>query len=331
MSSLIYIECKESTETSPIAFFESFYTLNKIKEAKESYISMIPKPVNKENPYDPNDFWNSFSFDVDEKKKTFTVKYYEEEYDDEGLVVNLLSKINLHSFESELEKLFREQFYISTRLLRNKIEKFNKDELSKKSVLEYLSDKTRFFLKAIDDIKTNVKPEKLNKVYTRPYKSLIVFFYRHYDYLMPSQHSDKRISVILKELPKNIELYKPVTLSVDIIDAIINLKKTNKYNVFPFSDPKLVHKNLSYFFNKQFDLIKPPICFPSNIVAANYLIAKLAFYLGYTRPEIQKANIFKLDTNNFNADLCNKDYSRFGSNNITLKYLIDSMFYKHLS
>lgn len=325
MTSLINIQCKDSTEKSPCAFFENFYSQKKFSEAKAGFISIMP------NPNDPNDFWNSYACNIDKKKETFSVEYYEEEYDEEGLVINLLSKINRHSFEAELEKLFEEQFKISTRLLHNKIDKIKTRELSKKTVAEYLSEKTRIFLNAIDDIQTNVKPKKLHKFYTRPYKSLVVFFYRYFSHLMPSQHSDNRISVILKESPKNIELYKPATLSVGIIDSIIRLKDSKNIHVFPFHDPKLASENLLHFYNRQPELIKSQIWFPTNIGAANYLIAKLASYLGYTRPSIQKANIFKLGAGNFIADLCDKDCYRFGSANSSLKYSIDSMFDSHLS
>jgi hypothetical protein len=325
MTSLIKIQCKDSTEKNPCAFFENFYSQNKFSEAKAAFISIMP------NPNDPNDFWNSYACNIDKKKETFSVEYYEEEYNEEGLIINLLSKINIYSFEAELEKLFEEQFKISTRLLHNKIDKIRTKELSKKTVAEYLSEKTRFFLNAIDDIQRNVKPKKLHKIYTRPFKSLVVFLYRYFSDLMPNQHCDHRISVILKESPKSIELYKPANLSVEIIDSIIRLKDSKNVPVFPFHDPKLVSENLLHFYNRQPELIKSQIWFSTNIGAANYLIAKLAYYWGFTRPIIEDANIFKLGQSKFIADLCDREYYRFGSANSSLKDSIDFMLDRHLS
>lgn len=327
MSSLIHIECKNSTEKSPIAYFEDFFSNRnaKLKDAMNSFEKQYP------NPQDPKDQWNRFPTSVNKIKKTITVDYLIEEFTDEDVPPLERWETVIYSFEGELEKLFRDEFINSAGLIRKKIKSINSGKIKKKTGVEFLSKATDFLLKAIDHIDNSVKPRKIADICARPYCSLIAFFYNHFPDLMPLPQIDPRIGKLFKNHPKHAHLYVKTTLSVKIIEDIFTIKDAKSILVFQFHSINDTKVQLIHFFNGEFNLITSPITFSQNLVAANYLIAKLAIYLGYTRPKIEKANIFKLGKSNFIASLCDKDFQRLHKTNRSLYYILENMFENHLS
>lgn len=327
MSSLIHIECKKSTEKSPIAYFENFFSnLNtKLNDAMNSFEDQYP------NPLDPKDQWNSYPTSFNKKKKTITVDYLIEEITDVDLPPVERWETVIYSFEGELEKLFKDEFIISAGFIRNKIESINSGKIKKKTGVEFLSKATIFLLNAINNINNSVKSRKIADICARPCCSLIAFFYTHFPNLMPLSPIDPRIGKLFKNHPKHAHLYAKTSLSVKIIDDIFTLKDAKGIPVFQFHSISETKVKLIHFFNGDFNLIKNPITFSQNLVAANYLIAKFAIYLGYTRPQIQKAKIFKLGITNFIASLCDRDYDRLPKVNRSLYYILEDLFENHLS
>ncbi len=283
------------------------------------------------NPLDPQDQWNSFPTSYNKKKKIITVDYLIEEFTDVDVPPLERWETVIYSFEGELEKLFRDEFIISVGLLRKKIESINSGKIKKKTVVEFLSKATIFLLNTISKINHSVKSRKIADVCVRPYLSLIAFLYRHFSDLMPLQKADPRIGELLKDHPKHGGLYEKTKLSVDIIDDILALRDVKGHLIFQFHSESETRETLIHFFNKEIHLISKPITFSRNLGAANYLIAKLVFYLGYTRPEIEGKKIFYLGATKFIADLCDRDYSRLINTNRNSHYILEKMFEKHIS
>ena len=315
MNSLIDLECTKSTEKSPIAFFISFYKAEKIKEAKESFLKILPNPLEETDP------WNSFCTKVNLKKLEFSVEYFEEEIADNGLTIQRILKIHIYSLKGELEKIFRNQFKISTALFENKI-KINEQKTDQqlKDNREYLGDKIKELLLIYDKLDGNPNYRECLSECKRPIESLIRFIYKKFQEIAPDQRISKQIGKILKSSDKSKEFYQPFILSRDVIKKIIKLKDHKGMIIFPFHDNEYAQKQLEYFFDNTFFKIKPQIHFQESAAAANFLISQLAYYLGYTLSDIQEAKIFKIKTGLFIAENCTKENSRLlvRNNNLLL-------------
>jgi hypothetical protein len=291
MNSLIDLECTKSTEKSPIAFFISFYKAEKIKEAKESFLKILPNPLEETDP------WNSFCTKVNLKKLEFSVEYFDEEIADDGLSIQRTPKIQNYSLKGEL-----------------------KTDQQLKDNREYLGDKVKELLLIYDKLDGNPIYRECLSECKGPIESLIRFIYKKFPEIAPDQRISKQLGKILKSSDKSKEFYQPYILSRDVIKKIIELKDHKGMTIFPFHDNEYAQKQLEYFFDNTFFKIKPAIHFQESAAAANFLISQLAYYLGYTLSDIQEAKIFKIKTGPFIAENCTKENSRlrFRNNNLLL-------------
>jgi hypothetical protein len=328
--SLIYVNATQSSQLSPIAFFESFIKKNLIIEAKADFLSKFP------NPEDEFDYWSRFTVEVDLINERFTVDYQIEKIIDEYNVQREWKTIE-YSLETELAKLFKTEYEKSKILLLEKFGIFNEGTLSKntgadtKNLRESLKDIRHKLLKCLEILSTNNYPDSLSRTIEKPIQWLVLFLYDRFSSILPKAEMNSKILEIVSHSNKLKERLDLTVLKPDTAEIFSRLKDKTGENIIVFKNPVEDLLNFTLFCNVNLNEIKKPIGFKNNFGAVNYLIGKLSKKLSLNRSKIEKLNIVKLGKYNFIADSCNTDYSRFPKINKEWADLIDDTFENCLS
>lgn len=318
------INVKESSKTSPFAFFIDFFDKNLIVKARKTFLANLP------NLEDENDYWISKCSAVDKQKEMFILEFSEENFDKENNIFKNDQVTVIVSFKSEIEDLFKKEYYISKRLIQEKFPQTGDNKINTKNSKEYVHD---FFMKAIliiNLIETNPIYVNYTSECLRPFYAIIRFIYTKFPDLAPDRKIDPCINEILKSSVTTENLYSPINLNREILEKILTLTDLKGKLIFEVKDIKETRIKLNNFFDHNFDKIASPIEITSKPGPANYIIAILSKYLGYTRPEIEKKKIFKIGKFLFLANPCNLEFSRLNKRKPDLALKINLVFSKSL-
>jgi hypothetical protein len=319
------LNAKESSKKSPFEFFIDFYKRNLIELARDSFLDQLP------NLNDENDYWISNCSEVNKQKEFFILEFSEEQFDDNNNFIGFNHISVTISFKNELEKLFTKEYFISKRLIQEKITCAGDDKSNTKSLKEYIRD---FFAKAISIINLiETSPIYVNYVNEclQPFYEIIRLFYNDFFDFAPNQEIDPCIKKILQSSLTTQNLYVPNILDRNIIEKILALTDLKGKLVFKVKNIRDARVSLNYLLDKDFDKINHPIEIISNFGTANFIIATLIYYLGYTRKEIEKKKIFKIGKSFFLAKPCDTEFSRINKYKPDLALKVNLVFRNSLS
>jgi hypothetical protein len=319
MRSIISIGTINSTEPSPLRFFEKFYNKQGLQLAYDYYLKQMPI-LN-----DPDSEWNKFPVTLDLENKKWLVEYQIETSFDELLGPTYDYFIREYTFENELQNLLEYEFYISKGLFNKKILE-SKDDKRKKDLIRNFIHKC---LEVIDSIESS-ELRQYNKILSRPIRSLIRFVYLNFIDFAPHQKIDKRIGEALKERESSRDLYVSNQLAPELAAAVFNIKDNLGNPVIEYFD-ETDFENLKLFFNKNFSAIRSnPIRLVGEVGIVNYFLVKIILISGLQLSDVQKQMMFKINGSNFFANYASNDKYRVSFRKEYIKLQIDRVISLHV-
>ncbi len=318
MRSIIAIDTINSTATSPLRFFEKFYTKEGLQIAYDFYLNQMPSND------DPDSEWNRFPITVDFENKKWSVEYQIETSYDEYNGPTYDSLIREYTFENELQHLLEIEFYISKGIFSKKILESSGDKSKKDLVRSFIYK----CLKILDTVNTG----GLNKyadVLSRPIKSLIRFVYLNFIEVAPNQKIDKRIGESLKEKESSRDVYESTGLTPDLAIEILKIKDNIGNSVIDYFDESDLEK-LKLFFSKDFSTIKKnPIRLCGEVGIVSYFLFKIILISGIRLIDAQEQKMFKINGSNFYANYASNEKYRISFRNEYIMFQIDRVISEH--
>jgi hypothetical protein len=318
MSSIISIDIANSTETSPLKFFEKFYTEESIKLAYANYLQQMPDLNN------PDDQWVRFPVEIDTENKTWTIEFTVETSYDEYSAPSYQTYIKEFSFKNELEKLLRDNFFISRNTIAKKIDESTSTKSQKDTIRNFIK-KCLLILDVIESGKWIID----SNIFSRPIRSLIRFCYVNFNDIAPSQKIDGRIGDILKEKESSKNLYESTGLLPSLADNIQNIKDSIGNPLINYVDETDLDK-LKLFLNKNFSTIKGnPIRLIGAVGVVNYFLSRIILLSGLKLKDAAKYKMFSINHESFFANYASTDKYRIGLRNELVMLQIDEAIMAH--
>jgi hypothetical protein len=296
--------CKISTKISPVAFFDSFFTENKIVEAKNRFIDEFPDRDN------PDQLYASCLSYVSSSKLEYHLEFTIENYDPETLFFEIIPVTKIVSFSNELEALFRSQYYTSKDLMKDKFDDARGKGITTKSKREAIRKIITKVISCYTHIENNTEYLDYKNECIRPLSALIALIYREYIILAPAQHYFPQVEPILKFYPKHADLYEGSQLKSEVIDAMFQ-KKVSGF-IFQSHFPEKDISDLKLFIgNGNHKGIKRHVKLYGEVGKINFTIATLLLYAKISRPNLEELNFLFINDIKFIARTCDKEYSRY--------------------
>lgn len=318
MRSIITTNISSSTVTSPLKFFEKFYTKQALQLAFESFLNQMP------NLNDPDSEWHKFPLSIDVENKKWSVEYQVEISYDEHSGPTYESLIREYTFETELLNLIKEEFFISKEILKKKIIDSTGDKRKK--------DLARTFiykcLGILDSLNLN-EFNQFTEFLSRPIRSLVRFLYVNFYSIAPDQKIDKRIGEILKERESSRDIYESTGLHPDLAIEVLKIKDNHGYSVVTYEDVTDLEK-LKIFLMQDFNAIKgSPIRLHGAVGIVSYFLVEIITISGLQLKEVQKQKMFKINGDDFYSNYASTEKYRISFRNESLMFQIDSVISAH--
>ncbi len=318
MKSIIVTNISSSTVTSPLKFFEKFYTKQALQHAFESFLNQMP------NLNDPDSEWHKFPLSIDVENKKWSVEYEVETNYDEYSGPTYEYLIREYTFENELLNLIREEFFISKEIFKNKIIDSTGDKRKK--------DLARTFIYKCLEILGSLNLVDFNKyraLLSRPIRSLIRFVYVNFNNIAPDQKIDNRIGEILKERESSKDIYESIGLHPNLAIEILKIKDNKGNSVITYYDETDLVK-LKSFLAKDFSTIKEsPIRLNGEVGILSYFLARIILISGIQLKEVQRQKLFKINGSDFYSNYASTEKYRISFRNECIMFQIDSVISAH--
>jgi hypothetical protein len=323
---LISFDKYNSSESSPIGFFDNFFKKNLLAEAKSIFLSSFP------NPNDENDNWNKFPVKVDALNERFSVEYQVEEFVDEFEPPKINTVVVEYFLESELKKLFKYQYEQSKQLLLKKFEELSNSSASYinpkkiKNLKEGIKDIHYKILGHLEHLNQEQYSEEILDHLKEPLRSLILFLYNRFASVLPDPTLNQTILSVVQSEKSILQKLDLSILSTDTADRLFNLTDRFGRKIIAFKNSGDDLERFRLFCQGKCGEINSPINIVDNFGAAFYTIGKIAKKIGIQRSTIEEYRLFSFKGVPFVAALCYTETTRFQHLNKQWADIIDETF-----
>lgn len=319
MRSIISIKTGNSTEPSPLRFFDKFYNKQGLQLAYDCYLKQMP------NLNDPNSEWNKFPVTLDLENKKWIVEYQVETSYDEYIGSTYEYLMRVYTFEIELQNLLQEEFYISKGIFNTKILESDGDKRKKDQARNFICK----CLELLDRLNTSGLSEHAGLL-SRPIRSLIRFVYLNFIDIAPDQKIDKRIGEVLKERESSSDIYRSNSLSSDLAIAVLSLKDKKGDSIINYFDHSDLEK-LKQFFQKNFSALKEkPIRLYGEVGIVSYFLAEIIMISGLQLNVVEQQKMFQINGIYFIAKSVSTEKYRIALRNEPIMIQIDRVISQHV-
>ena len=320
MPALITISSTKPTIKSPAAFFTSFLKVEKISEAKNSFLSNFPNPANE------NDYWNQFCVTVLGDQDSFEVEYFFEISEDDEKPPLRNSILVTYTFGSELEKIFRDNFQLFKTLFLEKLDNFEPSKRGRKNKIEYVKDLQTNLIVIGMKLEESIECQNIKDVLLRPLHAIMLFIYNHSgEYALNPNVSPFIQNALESRADTSHFIYE--TISIDKLLGIESIRNLDGSSMFSFDDDDIdLKQHLRFLFDRELDQVKSPIRIWGQSMKVDYLIHKICGALNYSITDIASRQIFCNNSARLIPDYCYSNTSRIGRSPDGAKDIIDIYF-----
>lgn len=322
-----HIKIRKSTDASPVGFFFSFFNTHAIDDLKKSFIDRLP---DREDPHD------------DLARKTSYISPDKLEYHVEHSLSNYDSETGNHEYENitqvislakELEHLFKDEFYESKQLIKNKLDDLIPKKSSRKRCREILGDIIKkTILPSIQLIESDEKYSGYVDVCKRPLEAIVKFLYRNYSEYTPDQTLYEKIREIFKQSIDDNDLLDERSFDLSVIEALSVSAKKISHRIFSFHEPdKEIPKLKKLLSDPQLIRLDKPVDLYGKAGEVNYALALILSSLRQSRVSLERSRQLLINKSLFMANSCYTELYRYPQKHPQEAKSIEDIIYSFLS
>jgi hypothetical protein len=306
-SKAIKYGCRSSTESSPLALFESFFKNDKILIAKDLFIESIPDINN------PESYLLSKTSYIAPDKLEYHLEHLLEDYDPDTGIYKSEKITQVISLAKEIENFFRDEFFESKSLLKKKLDDLIHDKTKRKRCREIIGDIiVRKILPLIKLIESDDKYSGYVDVCKRPVKAIVKFLYRNYSEYTPDQTLYEKIREIFKQSIDDKDLLDESSFDLSVIDALSVSAKKISHRIFSFHEPGIEIPNLKkLLLNPRLSTLDKPVNIFGKVGEVNYALALILRNVKQSRRSLQRSKQLFINKSKFSASDCDTDFYRY--------------------
>jgi hypothetical protein len=302
--SIICLDTKKSTLSSPLGVFEAFYKELLLEEAKQNFINQIPD-ADLGGDLVKFGISNALSF-VSEDKLEFHLEHTVERFNHDNEFIGHEAVTEILKFSEQLEQYLFNEYVNSINLIKVKVDKNN----SHKKNCEFFRIIIQKLLPYYENVKNGQGWSEYRTICRRPIMAFVTHFYKNYPDFLPSQASNNTVTEILGQHDNATDIYQKTTLTDQTVDFILNFQDRKGHNCFTFTDAAAAKIDLTHLIKKDFASFRKPLNIEGKTAKVYYLIGILSKSLGFTRKQADDEKWFKINKGPFLAALCDTEFSR---------------------
>ena len=322
-----HIKIRKSTDASPVGFFFSFFNTQAIDDLKKSFIDRLP---DMEDPYD--DLANKTSY-ISPDKLEYHVEHSLSNYDPETGNHEYENITQIISLAIELEHLFKDEFYESKQLIKNKLDDLIPKHSSRKRCREIIGDIIKKnIIPSIQLIEADEKYTGYITICKRPLEAIVKFLYRNYSEYTPDQSLYEKIREIFKQSIDDKDLLEDSSLNLAVIDALSVSAKKISHKIFSFHEPEKEIPNLKMLLSDPKSIrLDKPVTIYGKVGEINFALAHILSNLKQSRRSLERTGQLRINKIPFVAASCDTESYRYPQSHPKDATIIENLIDSFLS